>query len=425
MASSQDSLLRVVGTVGLAAGIVNITVGGGIFRLPASVAASLGAAAPVAYLVCAAAMGLIVACVADAGRRVPLTGGAYAYVGVALGPYAAFLTGGLLVLVGAFATAAVATVYAASVGLLVPALGGSGGAAVVLLATFGFWAVVNFRGVSLAAGLNTAATVAKLLPLLLVAVGGLFAVDPANLRVEAWPTAGDVARTSLLLIFAFAGIETALVPSGEVRDPARTVPRAIALAMAGITVLYLALQVSVQGILGDALPGAAVPLADAADRAFGPWARAVLLAGAAVSMFGYLGGMVLSMSRMLFALARDGYLPSALANLHPTHRTPQLAVVATAIVPMALALTGTFEPLAVLANASVLALYLSSVVASWQLGRRDGDAGARVAVPVLAALVIAWLFTGMTRTEWLAFGTCLALLSIVYGVARRRAVTPV
>src|SRR5262245_22427411 len=84
----SDSLLRVMGTYGLAAIIVNVTVGGGVFRLPASVAASLGSVAPVAFLVCATGMGLIVRCMADAGRRVPATGGPYAYIGVALGPYA-------------------------------------------------------------------------------------------------------------------------------------------------------------------------------------------------------------------------------------------------------------------------------------------------------------------------------------------------
>src|SRR6185436_11223071 len=114
--------VRAIGTLGLAAGIVNIMVGGGIFRLPANVAGSLGAAAPLAYLVCALAMGLIVFCIADAGRRVSLTGGPYAYVGTAFGPYAAFLSGVLLWMLGSFASAAVSTVLASSLGLLVPAL---------------------------------------------------------------------------------------------------------------------------------------------------------------------------------------------------------------------------------------------------------------------------------------------------------------
>src|SRR5688572_23616540 len=123
-ARTAEPLVRAMGTFALAAAIVNITIGGGIFRLPASVAGSLGAAAPLAYLVCAAAMGLIVVCIAEAGKRVSLTGGPYAYVGSAFGAYAGFISGFLLWMLGTFAAAAVSTIFAASVGLLMPALSG-------------------------------------------------------------------------------------------------------------------------------------------------------------------------------------------------------------------------------------------------------------------------------------------------------------
>ncbi|MGE0815785.1 MAG: APC family permease [Vicinamibacterales bacterium] len=422
--TASEALVRVMGTFGLAAAIVNITVGGGIFRLPANVAGALGPAAPLAYLVCAAAMGLIVLCIADAGSRVSLTGGPYAYIGVALGPYAAFLAGILLWMLGLFATAAVSTVLAASASQL---LGGTVPETVVLVVTYAFWTLVNVQGVALGARLNTIATVAKLLPLGLIAVGGLFVVDAGHFTVTAWPAAGDVARTSLLLVFAFAGVETALVPSGEVRDTARTVPRAIALAMLGITVLYIALQVSSQGILGPALPGASTPLADAAGAAFGDRARALLLAGAAVSMFGYLGGMTLSVPRIVYALARDGFLPRALAAVHPTHHTPQTAIVVQSVLTLGLAVTGTFEGLAILANVSALALYLGCAVAAWRLrtAPRDGAAdGSRLPLasvaPYLAVPVILWLLTGLTRSEWLGFGACVLVASAVYAAARGR-----
>lgn len=201
----DESLVRVMGTFGLAAAIINITIGGGIFRLPANVAQSLGAAAPLAYLVCAVAMGLIVLCIADAGRRVPLTGGPYAYVGTAFGPYAGFLSGVLLWMLGTFAAAAVSTVFASGVGLLVPGLSGRGMEAAILVATFVFWSLINARGVGLGSRLNNVATVAKLLPLLVVAIGGAFFIRTENLQWAATPAAADVARTSLLLIFAFAG----------------------------------------------------------------------------------------------------------------------------------------------------------------------------------------------------------------------------
>jgi basic amino acid/polyamine antiporter, APA family len=435
--SQGESLVRVIGTLGLAAAIINITIGGGIFRLPANVAGSLGAAAPVAYLVCAVAMGLIVLCIADAGSRVSLTGGPYAYVETAFGPYVGFICGVLLWMLGTFATAAVSTVFASSLGLLLSTLAGRGMEIAILVAAFAFWSIVNLRGVTLGVRLNSIATVAKLLPLLMVAIGGAFFIDGDNLRVATMPAAADVARTSLLLIFAFAGIECALVPSGEVRDTARTVPRAIALAMVGITLLYVALQMVAQGILGSGLAQATVsPLADAAGASLGGWARSLLLIGATVSMFGYLGGMTLSMPRMLFALARDGFLPRALATVHPLHRAPQAAIVVQSLVALALAVSGTFEKLAILANVSALALYFGCALAAWRLRRLgvDGEGAsfrdardaspwrrARGAVPWLACGVIVWLLTGLTSVEWLGFGVCLAVASLVYAGTRSRA----
>ncbi len=210
------------------------------------------------------------------------------------------------------------------------------------------------------------------------------------------------------------------------RDSARTVPRAIALAMLGIVLLYIALQVSAQGILGAALPGASAPLADAAGGAFGAWARTLLLAGAAVSMFGYLGGMTLSVPRIVFALAGDGFLPRSLAAVHPTHRTPHVAIVVQSLLALALAVSGSFERLAILANVSALALYLGCAIAAWRLrvaGSSRGDVGPRVPLagvaPLLAVPVIVWLLTGLTRDEWIGFGACVTLGSLVYVIAGR------
>jgi len=104
----EETLVRAIGTLGLAASIVNITIGGGIFRLPANVAGSLGPAAPIAYVVCALAMGLIALCFADAGSRVKVTGGPYAYIATAFGPFVGFVSGLLLWMLGTFASAAVA-----------------------------------------------------------------------------------------------------------------------------------------------------------------------------------------------------------------------------------------------------------------------------------------------------------------------------
>jgi len=423
----EPSLLRAIGTIGLAAGIVNVTIGGGIFRLPAVVAGILGTQAPLAFLVCAAVMGLIVAGFAEAGRRVDLTGGPYAYVEVAFGSLAGFLAGVLVWLLGTTAVAAVATVFADSIGAMLPIASGAGGRAMVLVATFGLLATVNVLGVRFGTRLNAVATAAKLLPLFLLIVLGAFAIDPARLAWSEPVAPGSLARGSMLLIFAFCGVESALVPSGEIRDVSRTVPRAVALAMVAVTGVYLALQIVAQGILGTGLASETAPLAAAAARVFGPRGGQLLLAGAAVSMFGYVSGMTLAVPRALYAFALDGYLPRALGAVHPRFRTPHLAILAQTALVVALGITSGFERLAILANLSTLLLYAGCSLAAWRLAAIGAGAsgpdrnGVRrtAAIAIAACAAIGWLLTSITWPEWRVAFLVLGGAVLVYFVARR------
>jgi APA family basic amino acid/polyamine antiporter len=421
-ASGERGLVRVIGVWGLAAGIVNVTIGGGIFRLPAGVAAQLGAAAPLAYLVCTVAMGLIVLCFADAGSRVSMTGGPYAYVETAFGSFVGFLIGALLWVGMTFALSAVSSFFGDSLLALFPALGGWGRrvALIVVLVALG---AANARGVREVTRFNVIATIAKLLPLLLLVVAGLVTMRSENLHVTAAPTAGALSRASLLLIFAFLGVESALVPSGEVAEPSRTVPRAIFLAMAAVAILYVVIQIVAQGLLGAALAGDATPLASAAYVAMGPGGRTLILVGSAVSMFGYVSGMTLAVPRMLFAFARDGFLPAPLARVHPRRHTPHLAIAAQTGLVLGISLVANFEVLAVAANVTVLIVYAACCLAAMELRRRGIRGGGtpfrvpltRVAPP-LALIVIAWMLHGLQPSEWKAAAIILAASAVVYVV---------
>ena len=204
------------------------------------------------------------------------------------------------------------------------------------------------------------------------------------------PDLPTLARSSILLIFVFAGVEAALVPSGEVKDPAAPCRARSSWRWSTITVLYAALQFVAQGVLGPALATAkAAPLAEAAGVALGGWARQLLLIGAVVSMLGHVGGMILATPRMLFAFARDGFLPAALARVHPVHRTPAVAILVQCAIVLVLAITSTFERLAILANLSTLVLYGMCCVATWELRRRDVRAGGvPFSVPAPAVVVV-------------------------------------
>jgi APA family basic amino acid/polyamine antiporter len=425
-------LVRAIGTWGLAASIVNVTVGGGIFRLPAGVAASLGAAAPIAYLVCTIAMALIVVCFADAGSRVSMTGGPYAYIETAFGPLVGFICGALLWVGMTFALSAVASFFADSVAALVPSIG-PGGKRVALVVTLVALGAANARGVRGVTRVNAVFTVAKLLPLLALIVVGAFAMRADNLTVTVPPTPAGVARASLLLLFAFLGVESALVPSGEVKDPPRTVPRAIFLAMGAVALLYVAVQVVAQGLLGSALAGDPTPLATAAAVAMGPAGRTLILVGSVVSMFGYVSGMTLAVPRMLFAFGRDGFLPAPLAAVHPRWRTPHVAIAVQTAIVITVGLFGIFEVLAVAANATMLVVYAACCLAAVQLRRRGVQGGgvpfrvpgASVA-PWLALGVIGWLLWELKPAEWIAAGVIVVAAAMLFVAtqASRRARVP-
>jgi basic amino acid/polyamine antiporter, APA family len=205
------------------------------------------------------------------------------------------------------------------------------------------------------------------------------------------------------------------------------VPRAIFVALAGTTVLYVGLQMVAQGVLGADLATSRTPLADAAGRAIGPAGRTLLLVGAAVSMFGYLCGMTLAIPRALFALARDGFLPRVVASVHPRFHTPYVAIAVQVTIACAFAVTSTFERLAILANLTLLLLYGACCLAAWRLRRRGVRAGGvpfavpgGAAAPIAACAAIAWMLTGIRAAEWAAMGVALLVASIVFLVARRR-----
>jgi amino acid transporter len=165
----------------------------------------------------------------------------------------------------------------------------------------------------------------------------------------------------------------------------------------------------------------------------GPWGRTLILAGSSLSMFGYVSGMTLSVPRMLFAFARDGFLPARLAAVHPRFRTPHVAIAIQTGIFAFVAVTGTFERLAIIANGAVLLVYAGCCLAALELRRRGVriDLGtdplrvpAMAIVPWLALAVIAWLLASLEVREWIAvLGAAIAAV-VVYTVARRRAAAP-
>jgi basic amino acid/polyamine antiporter, APA family len=308
----------------------------------------------------------------------------------------------------------------------VPALGGVVWRLGTLALILGGLAFVNARGVRSGARTIEVMTAAKLVPLLLFVAVGAFAIQPSFLAWPGLPGADALGRASLMLIFAFMGIEVALAPSGEVRDPARTVPRSIYLALAVTTVLYIAIQLVAQGVLGPALADQTrAPLAEATSRFMGSAGRSLILLGAMCSMFGYVSGDMLSSPRNLYAFARAGVLPAIFARVHPTRQTPHVAIWAHAVLVFVLASTNSFEHLLVVSNVAGLALYLMGCAAAMELTRRNVQ-GAGVpfvipgthVVPILAGVVILLIMSSATVKELMVTAGTLVVASTLYLVPK-------
>lgn len=397
--------------------------------LPAFAAQRLGPAAVLAYIPCVVVIVLAVVCFAAAGSRVAASGGPYAYVRAAFGPYAAFLVGVLNLLSAVVASGLVAGFLAGSVMALVGS-SSEGLRVTLMMLAIGIATALNVRGVRTGARLTELLSVAKLVPLIGFVALGAFAVRPEFLTWSETPPPSSVFGTAGLIILAFIGMESAVTPSGEVRDPARTVPRAAVLSMGAVVVLYVAVQLVTQGLLGPAImQEQAAPLAAGAGLAFGPLARAVMLVGASISMFGNLSGSILAAPRGVFALGRDGFGPRLLASVHPRWHTPHVAILVYAAVALALGISGSIERLAILTNLASLLVYVGVALAAWALQKRDvrleGEpfrlpGGPLIPLTTFGAIA-AVIAAAVSRTEWMAVGSALALASVAYAarVARK------
>lgn len=379
-ADSRPSLLRAVGRWDWLAINLNIIIGAGIFGLPATVFGLLGAWSPLAYLICALNVALIVLCFAEVASRFMGTGGAYLYAREAFGPSTGLSIGWISLVAGVTALAANAALLMEYAAYFVPAVGAGPGRAVLLTLVFGLLTWINVRGVKYAAWASDAFTIAKILPLLLLIVAGLPAASHWRPHGAALPAGHDVGRAAMYLVYAFGGFELTVIPSGEAREPRRDLPRALLVSLLITAVLYSLIQVVVSATLG-AQAGTRFPLALTAQQLLGPAGGAIVAAGAIILMSGNLEGQILTRPRQFFAMAEDGYLPDRIAAVHPRYRTPYVAVIVYSVLSWLLALSGTFIWIAGINVISRLVTYIATCVAAPVLRRQPAAPAAGFLLP--------------------------------------------
>jgi basic amino acid/polyamine antiporter, APA family len=360
------AFVRSIGRWTLTALFINCTIGGSVFALPGELNRLLGRASPLAMVFAAVAVGIIMGCIAEVASQFTGPGGAYLYTRTAFGRFVGLQTAwfGLLAPLGAVAVCA--NLFLTYLMTFVPWTLNvwEHGLAIALLIAIP--AALNYRGVRSGANFSTVMTIAKLLPLALLIVVGItrFAHQLQMIHASeiSSPGPSNWVRAVALLFFTFSGGEDSLIPTGEIREPRRTIPLAVGTGLIGCAAIYMLLQFVIVATVGPNATGAR-SVFDAASLLFGARGAALMSIGIMVSTYGFISGVMLNIPRLVYSLAAEGDLPSNFARIHPRFHTPAVAIVVCAFAGWILAVSGTF--LFVLAiSAGATMVYYSGICAS-------------------------------------------------------------
>jgi APA family basic amino acid/polyamine antiporter len=371
-------MVRSIGRWSMTALVVNIIIGAGIFGIPSELNRVLGRVSPIAMIIAGLGMGLMMACFAEVASQFTEPGGAYLYARTAFGRFAGIQVGWFSWLAPIGASAASANLFINYLAGIFPSSGSGFGKATVLTALFGVLAVANYLGVRSGTGLSNLFTAAKLLPLVLLIFLGLvhFRSHPEIIAVQevASPGWSGWFEALLLLAFAYAGYENTMFPMGEVKDPRRTVPVALAAGLFICIAVYALLQFVVVVTIGTGYVER--PLALTAARLIGPAGAAFVTVAAMTSTYGNIAVMFLATPRLTYSLASRGDLPQFLGKVHPRFKTPYVSILFFGALTWILAVSGTFRWALAFASGAVIIIYVSVCASLIRLRKLNPNADA-------------------------------------------------
>ena len=375
-------------------------------------AATLGPASVITFLISAVLCTLLVLCFAEVGSRFKGTGGPMLYSHAAFGDMPGFLVGWLSWIVRITAWGALANGFVNAVVALMPDADAL--RPWLITGLIAALTAANLAGVGMGARVLNFFTAAKLIPIAFFIAIGLFHIRGDLFTPFAPHGFTEIAPATLVILYAFVGFEVLTVPAGEMRDPQRSVPRALLLVIALVTVVYFLIWTVCTGTL-PTLAGADNPVADAARIFLGPIGGSLIAFGILLSVIGVNAGSALVAPRSLYVLGYMGYLPKPISSVHAGTRAPVVAILISSGVTLAIALSGSFVELAVISVVARFAQYIPTCLAvlyfRWK--RPDEPPAFRTPggplVPVLALLLCGWLLS-QAETRHLFWGA-VALIS--------------
>ncbi len=309
---------RKIGLVITTSLVIGNMIGSGIFSLPASLA-RYGGISIVGWLITGTGAMLLAIVFGRLSRMMPRTGGPFVYTKEGYGDFIGFLVAWgywISVMIG---NAAIAVSFSGYMSVFFPALAGSGmGSALVAIGAIWLLTFLNTRGVRSGGQVQLVTTILKIAPLLVISIVGIFYLDPGHFvpfNLSEKSGSGAIASVITLTLWALLGMESATIPAENIKEPRKTIPRAILIGTSATVFIYLVGSISVMGLVSPhLLVNSSAPFADAASILWGDTGRYIVGFGAVMATFGALNGWILIQGQMPMAVANAGMFPPVLGR---------------------------------------------------------------------------------------------------------------
>jgi len=425
--SHKKQLIRGIGFAGASVLVLNSVIGAGIFSLPSVVAVRAGLWSPWLFLLIGVLIISIVLTLAELSSYFKDSGGPVLFTTTAFGPLVGFSTGWMLFISRMTAFAANSNVMAIYLGEVWPWVAAGPGRYVLITTVVCALTWANFVGVKEGVRTMAVITFLKIVPIAIMIILGFQYVSGNTLIPGMAPDLEAISGTTLFLIYAFVGFESATIISGETKNPKSTLPRAMVQTVIFIAVFYFLIVLVYVSVLPDAgaEPGT---LVDVGRELMGPTGMVVITLAAFFSIGGNLSSIMLAVPRLPFAMAEERLLPRWFGHVHEKHATPSNSILVLGGLGLAFALTGTFEKLAVASSLTRLITYVLCI-GSLPIIRNKASEEERAesyvlkggyTIPLVALAMCFWLVAQSTANAWMVTCGMLAVGLVLYALAAKR-----
>jgi amino acid transporter len=423
MTGKPNELKQELGLGAVITNVLSISIGSGIFLLPALVYAILGHGSILAYIFCGIIFLCLGLCFGELSSRIPDTGGMYVYIERAFGPMAGFIANILYWFgVGVLACGALMNALADIAAGYFPIFEETTTRILFFAGIVSLTAFLNIKGIRDSMVLIKILTWTKVIALMILVSIALTRIEVGNISWQGFPPFASVGEATLLLIFAFLGGELALASSGETKNASRNAPLGFLIGVILVVLGFSTIHLAAQGVLGESmLENPEAPLAELAKALFGEAGFILVLILSFIAVWSTLSSILTLQPRIIFAGAKDRLIPPVLAKIHPKYGTPYIAILFLAILNFAFAATGSFRYLLILVTGASLVIYFGAVLSFLKLrwnskSQKPGQffVPAGNLLGVFTLILLAWVFFQLSKTELLAIGASTFVLAALF-----------